>query len=167
MVFFTGLGTDGDIFNLCPLIARAAGFPAPCQWNCACSVSMLVSACAGRASVVPLCRAGFRDAALLGRLPGCRFAGQVPGCRFAGILPLPLFRGLGTAKAFHKFVPLVFLNIPEILGTAADFVWIVPHGLSGIGHRKTFVRICSPFSQESMGNNSWQIVKSRFVCKIL
>ena len=33
-----------------------------------------------------------------------------------------VFRGLGTAKAFHKFVPLVFLNIPEILGTAADFV---------------------------------------------
>ena len=122
MVFFIGLGTDGDIFNLCPLIARAARSPAPCQWNCACSVSMLVSACAGRASVVPLCRAGFRAAALLGRLPGCRFAGQVPGCRFAGILPLPLFRGLGTAKAFHKFVPLVFLNIPEILGTAADFV---------------------------------------------
>ena len=68
---------------------------------------------AGQASVVPLCWAGFRDAALLGRLPGCRFA---------GILPLPLFRGLGTAKAFHKFVPLVFLNIPEILGTAADFI---------------------------------------------
>ena len=81
--FLSGLGTEGNIFNLCLL------FDGNSELFCDDLLPVLSGFSGTAASAAAL-------AARHGRL--------------------------GTAQAFHNFVPPVFLGISEILGTGAGFI---------------------------------------------
>ena len=88
--FLSGLGTEGNIFNLCLLFD-------------------------GNSEL--FCDLFLRP----GGFGTVNFGGI---SRTAGSAAAPAARNgrLGTAQAFHNFVPPVFLGISEILGTGAGFI---------------------------------------------